>query len=144
MICDYCKKDNPPGERFCIYDGWPLFPSQASVHAPIQVPVQTNARLILSDRTIELEEKEALFGKEDFINDVPTTKIQYISKKSKPHFRIIKENDRFYLEDDKSTNGTKVNDIEINPKKGGNGKQELKDGDRIVIANILNVQFQYQ
>jgi pSer/pThr/pTyr-binding forkhead associated (FHA) protein len=137
LICNYCKRDNPPGVRFCNFDGMPLFPEQAIS------PVHANARLILPNRTIELEEKEASFGKEDFINDVPTSKIQYISKKLKPHFRIIKDNDRFYLEDNNSVNGTKVNDIEINPKKGGNGKQELKDGDKILIASILKIEFQY-
>ena len=137
MICNYCKQDNPPGEIFCKFDGMPLFLARSISR------LSANARLELPNRTIELEEKEASFGKEDFKNDVSASKINYISKRLKPQFRIIKENDRYYLEDNNSTNGTKINDIEINPKKGGNGKQELKHGDRILIANILNAEFQY-
>jgi pSer/pThr/pTyr-binding forkhead associated (FHA) protein len=137
VICKYCKKDNPPGEWFCIEDGMPLYAESIS-------PVLPSARLILPNRTIELEEKEISFGKEDFIEDVPASKIQHISRKLKPQFRIIRENETFFLDDYNSTNGTKVNDIEINPKKGGSGRQELKDGDKILIANILKIEFQYR
>ncbi len=97
----------------------------------------------MSDRTIELEETETLFGKEDFVKDVPSDKIQYISRKAKPHFRIIKENNRFYIEDNISVNGTKINNIEINPNKGGSGRQELREGDNIIIASILKIKFKY-
>ena len=106
-------------------------------------PFAGKARLVLPNRTIELEEEEAFFGKEDFSNDVPSDKIQYISRKIKPHFKIIKEDNKFFIEDNNSLNGTKVNNIEINSKKGGSGKQELKEGDNIVVANILKISFQY-
>ncbi len=131
VICNYCNQESPEGEYFCSHDGMLLF------------PVQSRAKLVLPDRIIELGEKEASFGKEDFSNDVPSDKIQYISRKSKPHFRIIKENNRFYIEDNNSLNGTKVNNIQISSKKGGSGKHELRDGDNIIIANILNIRFQY-
>lgn len=57
---------------------------------------------------------------------------------SKEHFEIIEENATFFIKDRNSSNGTKINDIEIS-----SNKYPLKDGDVIKIGSDSSM-FIYQ
>ena len=60
--------------------------------------------------------------------------LKYVSRK---HCRVINESGKFFIEDLQSANGTKVNGVEIADK----GKQELKDGDVIELADLVRLTF---
>ena len=94
------------------------------------------AELVLPERTIELTSDQNAFGRSDFENDLSNEKLGYISSKDgeRNHFMITKQDHTFYIQDDFSTNGTKLNDIEIKNR----GKKELKNGDKITLAGINN------
>jgi len=51
--------------------------------------------------------------------------------------RIVHEHGRRYIEDDMSTNGTKLNGKEIK----GTGKHPLTDGDQITVANVITILY---
>ncbi|MFX1475241.1 MAG: FHA domain-containing protein [Promethearchaeota archaeon] len=63
---------------------------------------------------------------------VPETQYEYISrvKADKEQFRIIREGDEFFIEDRGSSNGTQLNGQQIR----GQGRQPLRDGDKITFA----------
>ncbi|MEZ0346219.1 MAG: FHA domain-containing protein, partial [Infirmifilum sp.] len=69
-------------------------------------------------------------------NIVPQGLLDAISQ-SKPQFIIRFRGGRFYIEDPGSTNGTLLNGRQIR----GMGLQELKDGDVISPAGIVNLTF---
>ena len=54
-----------------------------------------------------------------------------ITSVSRQHAQIVRVNDRFYIEDLKSRNGTKVNDSQIS------GRVELQDKDQIQICDFV-------
>ncbi len=95
-----------------------------------------NAELILPQREIEINQNENIFGRSDFESDLSEEYLSYITNKEgeRYHFKIIREDGTFYIQDDNSTNGTKLNDIEIK----GRGKKELENGDKIILAEINN------
>jgi len=93
------------------------------------------AKIILpNNQEIAIAGKERIFGRGDFKGCISDDERYYISKL---HFSITKENDRFYIEDKNSKNGTKLNGVEIKDM----GRKELKDGDEIAVANVLNMKF---
>jgi YVTN family beta-propeller protein len=94
------------------------------------------AELILPERKIEITAGENIFGRGDFESDLAVAELGYITKKEggKYHFRITKQEGRFYIQDDLSKNGTKLNGKEIK----GSGRIELKNGEKITLAGINN------
>jgi len=97
---------------------------------PVTLPERVPAKMRLPEREIEITQDETVFGKEDFEGDLPEEELKYISRRIKPHFIILQENNRYYIQDDNSTNGTKLNGMEIK----GSGRQELKDNDEIILG----------
>ena len=80
-----------------------------------------------------------VFGRETFERyGVPPEALQLISREERGgHFRIFLRGNRWYVEDLNSTNGTLLNGKEIK----GKGPQELKNGDTISPAGVLDLRF---
>jgi pSer/pThr/pTyr-binding forkhead associated (FHA) protein len=78
-----------------------------------------------------------VFGKLDYATPspkIPQNDLQFISRQ---HFTIYQDQDRYYVEDNNSTNNTMLNGEEIK----GKGRRELKDGDEISPAGVTKTQF---
>ncbi len=74
------------------------------------------------------------FGRNDFEEYIPAHSVTYISRQ---HITIWYENDKYYIEDRSSTNGTKLNGSGIT----GSGRHALADGDEIELAGKLKIIF---
>jgi hypothetical protein len=77
------------------------------------------------------------FGRHDFEEFMPGSQVSYISRQ---HINIWSENGQYYIEDRSSTNGTRVNGMDIK----GTGRHALADGDVIELAGKLSLNFQKQ
>jgi hypothetical protein len=77
------------------------------------------------------------FGRHDFEEFMPSAQVSYISRQ---HINIWSENGQYYIEDRSSTNGTRVNGMDIK----GTGRHALADGDVIELAGKLSINFQKQ
>ena len=133
-----CGKMNPPGTPFCVECGADLSqaPSSPLAESAVAAPPVIRARLILPDNTeIALTEATRMIGRSDFERAVSADDLKYISRE---HHWISFEADKFYIEDRDSANGTKLNGVEIK----GMEKQELKDGDKLELAEVTTVTFQ--
>lgn len=135
--CPNCGYINPPGTSYCEKCGAELQAASPAAQAATQVVAPApSVSYTLSFRGISLEFSDDMktFGRKDFIPYLPESEYMYISRK---HFTIFREGDKFYIQDEGSTNGTKVNGVEIK----GKGRVELKDGDKILVAEILEIEF---
>jgi len=74
------------------------------------------------------------FGRRELEKYLAPDKSSYLSRQ---HINIWYENGQYYIEDSNSTNGTRLNGKEIK----GTGKNALKNGDAIDIADVLNITF---
>ena len=70
-------------------------------------------------------------------NSCRVTHVSYISRQ---HINIWSENGQYYIEDRSSTNGTRINGMDIK----GTGRHALADGDVIELAGKLSINFQKQ
>mgnify|MGYP001772774151 CR=1 FL=1 len=88
---------------------------------------------------IPVTEPVKVFGRETLEKyGVPADIAQMITREERGgHFRIYYQGGKWYIEDLNSTNGTLLNGKEIK----GKGPQELKNGDTISPAGILNMKF---
>ena len=110
----------------------PVIPAQKPASPTMPV---TRGRLTLPDNSeILLTEPVRDIGRDDFTRVASTDALKYVSRQ---HCRIIAEAGRYFIEDLQSANGTIVNGVNI----AGKGKQELKDGDKIDLANIVTLTF---
>ncbi|MEM0023447.1 MAG: FHA domain-containing protein [Candidatus Bathyarchaeia archaeon] len=120
--------------------GTAAIPSAPSPTRVVAQPVSTtrvalayleapNGRLIVSSI-------DQPFYRSDFAGIVPAGLLDTISQ-SRPQFIIRFRGGRFYIEDSSSTNGTLLNGRQIR----GMGMQELKDGDVISPAGVINLVF---
>jgi pSer/pThr/pTyr-binding forkhead associated (FHA) protein len=93
------------------------------------------ARLVLPNNTeIKILENETIFGRFNFVGAISADDLQFIGRE---HFKIMKMDDGVYIEDLDSVNGTKLNGEEIK----GDGRKELKDGDKILVADVLKMRY---
>jgi len=120
-ICGYINRE---GAKFCLICG-------KLIGKPM---------LVLPNREIEITQDEAIFGREDFEGDLSNEELMYISRRVKPHFTILRENNKFYVQDDSSKGGTKLNGEEIKEK----GKQRLKADNEILLADTLKIRFKVE
>ena len=129
--CPACGFDkNPPSAQFCMNCGAEVTPG-----APPTIPQQPVAKLVLpSMREIVISEGERTIGRSDFLDDVPPEDARFISRE---HFKITFENGKYYILDEKSANGTKLNGLEIRKQ----GKKELNNDDEIFLAETLLLKF---
>lgn len=92
-----------------------------------------NKLILPNNNEIRITENEKLFGREDFVGVVSTDELLFIGRK---HFKTIKLDEMYYIEDLGTKNGTKLNGEEL-----GLEKQELKNGDELFIGNVLKVKY---
>jgi len=73
-------------------------------------------------------------GRDDVKALTAPDRVRFISRQ---HVLLSFENGRYYVEDRSSTNGTRLNGIEIR----GTGRHALKNGDAIELADVLSMIF---
>ena len=122
----------------------PAVPTTArKVEAPIAVPAapptvvfpSIDARIVLPDNSeIQITEKTRPVGRNDFIKYVSSEVLKFLSRE---HILIEFEEGKYHIVDTDSSNGTKVNGILL---KSGE-KYELKDGDCIILGEVLTLVF---
>ena len=137
-VCPHCGFDrNPPTAKFCMNCGTQIAVEEQPAPPP-PAPAVPGARLVLpSAREIALSEPEVTIGRGDFLQELSPEEAKYLSRE---HIRITYENGKYYILDEGSTNGTKLNGLEIKEQ----GKKELNDNDEIVLADTITVTFQQQ
>ena len=92
-------------------------------------------RLVFPDNSeILLTEAVRSIGRDDLKNAVSPDASKYISRQ---HFLIRNDAGRYFIEDLNTSNGTKINGVDI----GGKGIYELGDGDRIDVATVVQLTF---
>jgi len=94
------------------------------------------ARVEFPDGSMLQIADQLVLGREDFKGLIREEEINLISRKQ---MRIFREGNIYFVEDghagQPSSNGTKLNGQDI----AGTGKQPLRDGDTIVVADVLNL-----
>jgi hypothetical protein len=132
-----CGRINPVANTFCYYCGEPLGEWVKILPEPRTSPPASpvKARLKLpSNSEITLATEARWLGRDDLNGLVPEHDLQYISVQ---HLIIRFENGQYYVEDQNSTNGTRLNGIEIT----GKGKYRLDNGDHIELAEVVTLTF---
>jgi len=91
---------------------------------------------------IPVNEPYRVFGRETFEKyGLPKDVLDFITREDRGgHFKIYLRGMKWFIEDSGSTNGTLLNGVEIR----GKGPQELKDGDVISPAGVVNLVFQLE
>lgn len=105
---------------------------------PHTTPMNTGPgpKFILSDGgCIPFSGNSGSLGRNDFRSLVQSDKADLISRE---HLQFDCEDGDYYIEDSKSTNGTKINGSSIK----GKGRFLLKEGDEIELADALTLTFQ--
>lgn len=107
---------------------------QTTVTPPPQSS-QSQAKLILKEKhEFIIKEYERVFGREDFVGVLVADELLFIGK---IHFKISKKDDGFYIQDLETKNGTKINSKDLK----GHESVRLHDGDNIIVADVLNIQY---
>jgi len=99
------------------------------------------ARLVAPNgKVIPITSTRQRFGREDFVGLVDEDKLRLISRRSRPQFEIYFDNAKkaWFIVDYGSANGTYVNGEDIR----GKGPVELKNGDVISPAGVIDLVFQ--
>jgi len=131
----------------------PLPPAQTAGGETVVVPagakpasgggetLTTLARLVAPNgKVIPVTSTRQRFGREDFVGIVDEDKLRLISRKSRPQFELYFDNAKkaWFIVDYGSANGTYVNGQDIR----GKGPVELKNGDVISPAGVIDLVFQ--
>lgn len=135
--CPSCKHVNPADSTFCEQCGADLAaqpPTPAPVPAPVPAAPGFEGILVLPDGKELLIGTKKTLGRVDLAKYASPAEASWVSRQ---HFSIFIENGTFYIQDDGSTNGTKLNGTEIRNQ----GKQPLKDGDEILVADVVKLMF---
>jgi pSer/pThr/pTyr-binding forkhead associated (FHA) protein len=99
------------------------------------IPTRIHGDIILpNSERIPIRSDETVLGREDFLGVTSPDDLLFVGKK---HLKIIRKPDNFFIEDMKTKNGTKINGKALKSHE----RVKLKDGDRIVVANILNLEY---
>jgi hypothetical protein len=123
-----------PAASVALVAAEPPSPPAKVEPATVLVPV-TKAKLVLPDNSeISLTEETRPMGRSDFEEAVSAEALSYISRQ---HFRISCDDGKYSIEDRGSANGTKTNGVQVK----GKGRQELRDGDRIDVADVAALTF---
>ena len=96
---------------------------------------ESMAKLILpNNNNIIVNGAEKVIGREDFLGVVTSDKLYFIGK---DHFKIVRKEKSFYIQDLNTKNGTTVNGIALE----GDHEHRLDDGDEIMIAKSLRIKY---
>lgn len=129
-----CGELNPSGNAFCYYCGAALSAERVAAE-PLSRPSVAGARLMLTNKTlVRLAENARSLGRDDLANIIAEENMKYVSRR---HILLTFDNGRYYVEDENSTNGTRLNGLEIR----GNGKRMLKEGDQLELAGVVKLTF---
>lgn len=115
----------------------PWTTTRASDETPHTTPLDIESGpqfLALDGSHIPLLGNTGALGRRDFKALVEPDKADLISRE---HLRFDCEDGKYYVEDRKSTNGTKINGKRIS----GKGRFLLKEGDKVNLANALTLTF---
>lgn len=85
-------------------------------------------------KPVSAQADSGTLGRKDFRSLLGPEKAALISRE---HIRLDYEDGQYYIEDCGSTNGTRLNGASIK----GKGRQLVKDGDEIELANVLTLTF---
>ena len=97
--------------------------------------IGSGARFVTADgEHIALRGNTKMLGRNDFISLIKQDKADLISRQ---HLRFEHKNNEYYIEDNGSTNGTRLNGVPIT----GKGRQLLKDNDLIDLGDTLKLTF---
>ena len=115
--------------------------SQTAIKTVVKTKVMQSETAMAEGRLVLQGGKEILLstaskwiGRADCAGLVPGQDDSFISRQ---HMLITYEGGEYFVEDGNSGNGTKLNGVDIK----GKGKQRIKDGDRIELAEVLTVTF---
>lgn len=124
-----------------------LVDGQKAAGRPVAVPLPapteeqtvplplSSARMVLPDNSeIHISGKTRRLGRADFEKYLSPEALMFISRQ---HFLIISDGGKYYVEDLNSANGTKANGVLMRSGE----RHELKDGDRILVADVLTLTF---
>ncbi len=99
------------------------------------IPTRNHGEIILpNSEKIPIRNDETVLGREDFLGTTSPDDLLFVGKE---HLKIIRKLDNFFIEDMNTKNGTKINGKALKIHE----RLKLKDGDRIVVANILNLKY---
>jgi len=111
-----------------------IVPTEKAAPPTVVYPL-SRARLILPDKSeVGLPREETTFGRSDFEKALSSVASPYVSRQ---HFKIKADNGKYYILDNNSANGTRLNGIDIR----GIGWQEIRNDDRIDIAEMVALTF---
>jgi len=132
-----CGRINPAANAFCYYCGallgeWVKIGPEPRTSSPAH-PVRARLKLP-GNGEISLATEARWLGLDDLNGLVPEHNLKYISRQ---HLIIRFENGQYYVEDQNSTNGTRLNGTEIK----GKGKYRLDNGDQIAVADVITLTF---
>ena len=143
-ICPACnEKENDNDERFCISCGLDLDKSQdGNLQNAYNIESRngekkiTQGRIIFSDeRMLTIDNSQRLVGRSD---------LKSYTKKdpnliSRSHFTIYKKNQGYFIKDGITNvqNKTSKNGTIVNEDKLSKNECELKNGDKILVSDVL-------
>jgi len=141
VTCPSCGHSNPADSAFCEKCGVtiatappaPVQPPPTPPPPPLVVPTVEGVLILPDGNQISIGARKVL-GRMDLAKYASPDEAMWMSRQ---HFTVFRQNDRFHIQDDGSTNGTKLNGVEIKNQ----GKQELRDGDEIVVADAVTLVF---
>lgn len=142
IVCDSCKQSNSIGSLYCQRCGKSIEQSNLSASTPAG-----KGFLILPDRSeIPVTQTQRLVGRVDLAKYVSIQEANIISR---AHFTIYQELNNFYVVDGKTTiqdkpsaNSTSVLTNGQRKKITQNGPYQLRNGDELIIADILKIRFE--
>jgi len=107
----------------------------AAIEPPTVYAPRPQAKLVLpGNREITIDRAVNPVGRNDFGQALSPEELKYVSRQ---HLLIRSEGDRYYVEDSNSANRTRVNGVDIRNQ----GSKEIRDGDRIDVADTLALTF---
>ena len=148
-ICPVCnEKENDDDERFCTSCGLEL---TKSINRPLpttadsqskDIEIESNSdfktygKLLLSDDyVLSIDNSQRLVGRTDLKKY--TKKDQNLISRS--HFTVYKKDKKYFIRDGVTNvqNRPSENHTMVNDKKLSENEQELKDGDKILVSDVI-------
>lgn len=140
--CPACGAEVEPGDAFCSTCGFALkaVPAPSAMPAQPGAPADVGPRLVVSASGAEIplpDKEEIIVGREDPVSGIyPDVDMTPHGGEeggvSRQHARLIKEDDKYYVEDLDSTNFTFVNKQKLAPKT----RQVIDEGDEIRFGRV--------
>jgi len=148
-ICPVCnEKENDDDERFCTSCGLEL---TKSINRPLpttadsqskDIEIESNSdfktygKLLLSDDyVLSIDNSQRLVGRTDLKKY--TKKDQNLISRS--HFTVYKKDKKYFIRDGVTNvqNRPSENHTMVNDKKLSENEHELKDGDKILVSDVI-------